>query len=71
VTPFEIARRAAAKLFRWEVACVIAESLGIALGLWFMLGKEMMLAGGASLFLVCGMSFFIRARHYVGIVRKS
>ena len=71
MSPFEIARRAATKLLRWEVACVTAESLGIALGLWLMLGKDMRMAGGGLLILVCGMSFFIRARQYVGIVRKN
>jgi hypothetical protein len=71
MSPYRIARLAAEKLFRWEFAWVAVEVLGVAIGLWLMLGIKRYVAGGGALFLVCGMSFFIRGRQYVGIVRRS
>ena len=65
-----LASMAAAQIFRWEIAWLAFELLGVVAGLGLMLGTQLDEAGGAVLFLVCGMSFFVRGRHYVALRRS-
>jgi hypothetical protein len=71
MTPYKIATAAAARLLRWELRWLAFEVLGVAIGLALMLGTELDEAGGGLLFLVCGMSFFVRGRQYAGSKRQT
>jgi hypothetical protein len=70
MNPARFASMAAAQIFRWEMGCLAVEVIGVAAGLGLMLGTDWDATGGGLLFLVCGMSFFVRGRHYV-TVRRS
>jgi hypothetical protein len=70
MTPSRLASMATAQIFRWEIGWLAVEVIGVALGLGLMLGTELDEAGGGLLFLVCGISFFVRSRHYIAIRRQ-
>lgn len=70
MNPSRFASMAAAQIFRWEMGWLVVEVLGVVAGLALMLGTDLDLTGGGLLFLVCGMSFFVRARHYAALRRQ-
>ena len=50
----------------WEAVCISAEMLGIAGGLYLLLGLQWTAAGIVALCGTAGMSCLIRAQHYLG-----
>jgi len=51
-----------AQLLRWELALVSAELVGVAIGLWLMLGTQAAEFGGGVLFCTCVASFVVRSQ---------
>jgi hypothetical protein len=58
----QLVRPRDAQLLRWELASVSAELVGVASGLWLMLGTQAAEFGGGVLFFTCVASFLVRSQ---------
>lgn len=52
-------------VLRWEAACVAAEMLGVAAGLYLLLVLQLAIPGVVALCVTAGLSFFVRTQHYL------
>jgi hypothetical protein len=59
------------ELLRWELFCIPAEMAGVAVGLFFGLGRDNWEASGFILFIVLCLSGAARYWHYIGAALRA